>query len=96
MRNAKKVFGIIVIAAVIGLCLVGCKEEPEVYTKHFVNHSSYTVNITCDDISPSSFSLSPGSTRSFTTTKSVITITYSPSNSVNCTSSPGYFTFTNK
>jgi hypothetical protein len=93
MKKNLKIFGIIVLLAVIGLSMTGCPEE---YTWKFINNSSYTVTVTCRDLDPSSFSIPPKETKTATSTLGAIYITYIPANQVDVESGSGKFTFTNK
>jgi hypothetical protein len=92
MKNTIKIIGIIALV-IIGLSMAACAEEN---TWTFVNNSSYTVNITCKDLSPSSFSINSGATKTATSTASTINITYGPADKVSGSSSPGKFTFTDR
>ena len=55
-----------------------------------------TVNIDCPDLNPSKFSVSAGTFKRATSSKTYIQIIYSPSNYVKAVAGDGSFTFTNK
>jgi hypothetical protein len=99
MKNIKKFLGIIVLSAVIGFLMVSCDLEKE-YTWKFDNRSSLTVNISSANFSPSAFTLTAGTSRSFDNSNTSVTFQYTPANTVdssfNSTKSGGTFTFTDK
>ena len=99
MKNKQNGLRIIVLLMVIGFLLMSCDLNPE-FTWKFVNQSSYTVNISEADVKPSSFTLEPGKSRSFTNSRTSVSCKYEPVNFVDASFSStlkgGTFTFKNK
>jgi hypothetical protein len=63
MKNFFKLFGIIAFIAVIGFSMIGCEFEQYAYEWSFKNQSSYTIQVEINsgyDLSPKSFSITPG------------------------------------
>ena len=101
MANKKLWLGILVMALVFGMTILGCKGmedllKTDTYSYSFINQSSYTVSISCSDLNPSDFTVAAGQTKTATSSKSGVQVTWGPSNYVNRTTEPGKFIFTNK
>jgi hypothetical protein len=95
MKKNLKVFGIIVLLAVIGLSMTGCPEDA--FTWKFTNESSYDVTVTCKDLNPSSFSLAVRETKTATSSLSVVVINWTPKGTVDMVESGnGKYIFENK
>jgi fibronectin type 3 domain-containing protein len=91
--------GMLVLALVFGMTVVGCDDltkRDEKYTYTFINQSSVTVTVSCSDIDPSNFTINTGSTKTATSSKSMIQILYTPADKVDVTGSVGTFTFRDK
>ena len=68
--------GFFVLMLLAGLLLVSCDETTYSYT--FKNQTtSYTIKVECEDLDPSLFTLTPGASRTATSTKASITYFYS-------------------
>jgi len=99
MINKKIWLGILVMALVFGMTVVGCDDptkEDVKYTYKFLNQSSITVTVSCSDLAPSSFTINAGSTKTATSSQSMIQILYTPADKVNVTVGVGTFTFTDR
>jgi hypothetical protein len=94
MKKNLKIFGIIVLLAVIGLSMTGCPEDT--FTWKFVNKASKTVNVSCYDLNPSSFSISPGESKTATSSLAVIGIIVTPGDTFDSVEKNYTFTFTDK
>jgi len=96
MRKLRKIFGIIAVAVIAGFAMTTCNLFTASYTWTFYNNSSYTVNVTCSDLDPSSFSILAGNTATARSRTSSIEISFSDANYVTATAGENSFTFTNK
>jgi hypothetical protein len=76
MKKNLKIFGIIVLLAVIGLSMTGCPEDS--FTHKYTNNSSHDLTVTCKDLNPSSFSLNKGETKTATSSLAVVIVTWTP------------------
>jgi hypothetical protein len=78
MKNTIKLFGIIAVAALIGLSVTSCDEE---YTATFINETRWDIAVVCAGSDPSSFTLKgvtlaePASTQLVTRVGKLVEIT---------------------
>ena len=102
MKN-KFFVGLVILALLAGMLFVSCDDETHTFT--FKNNSSHEIKISCSDLDPSSFTLSPsGGNKTATSTKTSITFYYSigalteaqAKALVEYTSNNGVVTFKNK
>jgi hypothetical protein len=114
MKNFIKLIGIIALAAVIGFSMTACGDSgggggggnnnnnsntPTTYTFTLMNTSSHIVNILSSaDITPDSFNLTSGATKTVTSTKTSPNFVWSPADKVKMTfdSSRKEYTFEDK
>jgi len=101
MVNKKIWLGMLALALVLafGMAVVGCDNPVKVdekYTYTFLNQSSVAVTVSCSDINPSKFTINTGSTKTATSSQSMIQILYTPADKVNVTGSVGTFIFRDK
>jgi hypothetical protein len=93
MKNKRFCLGILAIALIFGMTVIGCEEE---YSYTFVNQSSQTVTVSCGDLNPSNFTINPGQTKTATSSQSMVSIVYTPANLVDVVTTTGQFTFSDK
>ncbi|MCL1836484.1 MAG: hypothetical protein FWG46_02925 [Treponema sp.] len=95
MKSNVRLIGIFALVTLIGLLMMACDMDMG-NTVTFDNRSRYEVSVWSNDISPSSFTIAAGNTKTAKATKGYITIQYTPANLVNVSSGANKFTFTNK
>ena len=99
MTNKYFGLGILVMALVFGMTVVGCDDDSAsaAYSWTFANTSNYTVNVQSPALTPSSFSISPnGGSKTATSSTDTFDWIYTPVNNVQVTQSESgkviYFT----
>jgi hypothetical protein len=108
MSNKKIWLGMLVMALVFGMTVVGCEDDSGGgnngggsgggggITWTFNNLSSVSVTITCSALNPSEFFVNAGSQKSATSTELDIDFIYTPANQVNLSRDGRTYTFRNK
>ena len=99
MKNAKKLFVIVAMTALLLFTMSSCKIDVTVaeYSYKFINNSSHLVTVECSDLTPSSFTVNTGASKTVKSKKSSIKYTYIPSIYVQESSDgKGNITFTNR
>jgi hypothetical protein len=94
MKRALKILAIFAFAAIVCVSVTGCNLFLNTWT--FDNQSSYDITITCDDLTPSRFTVNSHTTKTATSSVYVIEISYNYAGNVTCTPGNNKFTFYNK
>jgi len=106
MKNLFKLVGVITVVAVIGFSMAACDDGNDnggnsTYTFIFSNVSSYSIDVSCSDLSPSDFTVGIGQQKTASSSLSSVQVNYSyygPSNAINSVydASNRKFTFSDK